>query len=69
MKKPLHLMILMLVLAISAQAQEAVTMTFTAAKETGGYSPFTSVLVTDLTQGWSTSLAYPDTVLTLSQPM
>lgn len=68
MKKPLHLMILMLVLAISAQAQEAVTMTFTAAKETGDYSPFTSVLVTDLTQGWSTSLAYPDTVLTLSQP-
>lgn len=60
-------MILVLILALSAQAQETVTIKFTAAKETGGYSPFTSVLVTDLTQGWSTSLAYPDTVLVLSQ--
>ena len=67
MRKTLHLTILMLVLALSVRAQEAVTVKFTAATEAGGYSPFTSVLVTDITQGWTTSLAYPDTVLVLSQ--
>jgi hypothetical protein len=67
MKKTLLFTILMLVIAISAQAQETVTVKFTAATETGGYSPFTSVLVTDLTHGWTTTLAYPDTALVLSQ--
>lgn len=43
-------------------------MRFTAAMETGGYSPFTSVVATDITQGWTTTLSYPDTVLVLSQP-
>lgn len=58
----------MLLIAFSAQAQEAVTVKFTAATEAGGYSPFTSVMVTDLTHGWMTTLTYPDTVLVLSQP-
>ena len=56
----------MLLIALSVQAQEALTVKFTAATETGGYVPFTSVMVTDLTQGWMTTLAYPDTVLILS---
>ena len=56
----------MLLIALSVQAQEVVTVKFTAATETGGYIPFTSVMVTDLTQGWMTTLSYPDTVLVLS---
>ena len=59
-------MLLMLAIMLSVQAQEAVTVKFTAAKETGGYSPFTSVVVTDITQGWITTLNYPDTVLVLN---
>ncbi|MBR4147553.1 MAG: hypothetical protein IKU00_06680 [Bacteroidales bacterium] len=62
------LLFAMLLIALSVQAQEAVTVKFTAATETGGYVPFTSVMVTDLTQGWMTILNYPDTVLVLSQP-
>ena len=64
MKKTL--LITMLLIALSVQAQETVTVKFTAATAAGGYSPFTSVMVTDLTQGWMTTLAYPDTVLTLT---
>lgn len=56
---------LLLVIVLSVHAQEAVTVKFTAATETGGYSPFTSVLVTDITQGWITTLIYPDTALVL----
>lgn len=56
-----------LLVALSIQAQESVTVKFTAAKETGGYIPFNSVMVTDLTHGWMTILNYPDTILTLSQ--
>ena len=56
----------MLLIALSIQAQETVTVKFTAATETGGYIPFNSVMVTDLTQGWMTTLNYPDTVLVLS---
>ena len=58
----------MLLIALSVQAQEEVTVKFTAATETGGYIPFNSVMVTDLTHGWNTILNYPDTVLVLSQP-
>ncbi|MBO6027408.1 MAG: hypothetical protein J6P73_09210 [Bacteroidales bacterium] len=61
------LLFTMLLIALSAQAQETVTVKFTAAKATGGYSPFTSVMVTDLTQGWMTVLTYPDTLLVLTQ--
>ena len=68
MKKSLLLMVLMLVIMFAVQAQEAVTVRFTAALETGGYCPFTSVVVTDITQGWTTTLTYPDSVLVLSQP-
>ncbi len=57
----------MLLIAMSAQSQEALTVKFTAATTAGGYSPFTSVMVTDLTQGWMTTLTYPDTVLVLTQ--
>ena len=64
MKKTL--LFTMLLIALSIQAQETVTVKFTAATETGGYIPFNSVMVTDLTQGWMTTLNYPDTVLVLS---
>lgn len=60
------LLFTMLLIALSVQAQEAVTVKFTAATEAGGYSPFTSVMVTDLTHGWMTTLHYPDTLLVLS---
>ena len=60
------LLFTMLLIAMSVQAQEALTVKFTAATVAGGYSPFTSVMVTDLTQGWMTTLNYPDTVLVLS---
>ena len=56
----------MLLIALSVQAQEPVAVTFTAATEAGGYIPFNAVMVTDLTQGWMTTLNYPDTVLVLS---
>lgn len=59
----------MLFIALSAQAQETLTVKFTAATTAGGYSPFTSVLVTDLTQGWITTLTYPDTTLVLSHAL
>lgn len=68
MRKTLLFTILMLAIALSLRAQETVTVKFTAATETGEYSPFTSVVVTDITQGWTTTLIYPDTVLVLSQP-
>ena len=60
------LLFTILLIALSVQAQETVTVKFTAATEAGGYIPFTSVIVTDLTQGWMTTLNYPDTVLVLS---
>lgn len=56
----------LLLVALSVQAQEEVTVKFTAATAAGGYVPLTSVMVTDLTQGWMTTLNYPDTVLVLS---
>ena len=68
MKKTLLYTTLMLALALTLQAQESVTVKFTAATEIGEYSPFTSVLVTDITQGWTTTLIYPDTALVLSLP-
>ena len=61
------LLFTMLLVAMSVQAQETVTVKFTAATETGGYIPFTTVMVTNLTHGWMTTLNYPDTVLVLSQ--
>lgn len=67
MKKTLLFTVLMLVMTLSIHAQETVTVRFTAATETGGYSPFTSVVATDITRGWTTTLTYPDTVLVLSQ--
>ena len=64
MKKTLLFSILLI--ALSVRAQETLTVAFTAATEAGAYIPFTSVMVTDLTHGWMTTLNYPDTVLVLS---
>ena len=68
MKKTLLFTALILCALLSSQAQETVTVKFTAALETGGYCPFSSVVATNITRGWTTTLAYPDTVLMLSQP-
>lgn len=65
MRKSLLFSILMLLIALSIQAQETMTVKFTASTEIGEYSPFTLVMVTDLTQGWTTTLIYPDSVLVL----
>ena len=47
-------------------AQETVTVKFTAVNEIGQYSPFTSVIATNETRGWTDTLVYPDTILVLS---
>ena len=60
------LLFAMLLIALSLQAQDEVTVKFTAATPAGSYIPFNAVMVTDLTQGWMTTLNYPDTVLVLS---
>lgn len=52
---------------VSSKAQEAVTLTFTANTTQGGmYCPFDAVSVTNVTRGWTETLAYPDTVLVLN---
>ena len=51
---------------MAVPAQETVTVKFTAVNEMGQYSPFTSVVATNETRGWTDTLAYPDTILVLS---
>ena len=52
---------------VSSKAQEAVTLTFTANTTQGSmYCPFDAVNVTNVTRGWTETLAYPDTVLLLN---
>lgn len=47
-------------------AQEKMKVTFTATDQFGAYCPFTEVNVTNVTRGWTETLIYPDTVLTLT---
>lgn len=47
-------------------AQEVVTVRFTGTTEFGWYCPFDEVIVTNETRGWTDTLIYPDSVLTLS---
>ena len=56
----------MLAWAMAMPAQETVTVKFTAVNEIGMYSPFTSVIATNETRGWTDTLVYPDTLLVLS---
>ena len=47
-------------------AQESIELTFTANAQGGIYCPFDAVNVTNVTRGWTETLAYPDTVLVLN---
>ncbi len=65
MKKLISIMTLLLMLTTSFQAQESVTVKFTANNAEGTYHPFKTVTATNLTRGWTETLTYPDTVLVL----
>ena len=64
--KHLYLTIALLFLALIGSAQETVNVAFTASTESGLYCPFSSISVTNVTRGWTETLAYPDTVLVLT---
>lgn len=49
-----------------SKAQETIELTFTANAQGGIYCPFDAVNVTNVTRGWTATLAYPDTVLVLN---
>ena len=49
-----------------SKAQETIELTFTANAQGGIYCPFDAVNVTNVTRGWTETLAYPDTVLVLN---
>ena len=57
---------LLLTFAIIVTAQETVTLRFTSTTPSGSYYPFDVVNVTNVTRGWTESLAYPDTTMVLT---
>lgn len=58
---------LLLMTFVSSKAQESIELTFTANTSQGSmYCPFDAVNVTNVTRGWTETLAYPDTVLVLN---
>jgi len=59
------ILFLMTMIACVAVSQE-VTLRFTCRYDNGTYHPFDRVQVTNTTQGWSQTLTYPDTVLTVT---
>ena len=67
MKKTGIFFILFMALALKVISQdtETTTLVFTADSPGGIYHPFNSVSVTNVTRGWTETLAYPDTVLVL----
>ncbi len=66
MRKVSLLLSLLLAAFISSMAQESVTLTFTANTQNGLYCPFDAVNVSNVTRGWTETLAYPDTVLVMN---
>ena len=66
MKKVSLLLLLMLAVFIPSKGQETIELTFTANTQGGMYCPFDAVNVTNVTRGWTETLAYPDTVLVLN---
>ena len=65
MKKSISL-IIMLLLAFVASAQETVTLKFTSTTPDGSYFPFDAVNVINVTRNWTESLTYPDTTMVLT---
>ena len=53
-------------LSFNSYAQEVVTLTFDAEHQDHSYQKLDSILVTNLTKGWSEVLYYPDTILTMN---
>ena len=64
MKKTLLLLTLLAAMT-ALSAQDLVTVKFTGIDQNGKYLPLTEVTVTNVTRGWTETLAYPDTVLVL----
>ena len=64
--KKLLLFASMLLISFGLFAQETVTLTFTAKQQNEAYQQLDSVLVTNVTRGWTEVLYYPDTVLTMN---
>ena len=50
----------------SVVAQETVTLTFTAKQENNAYQQLDSVMVSNVTRGWTEMLYYPDTILSMN---
>ena len=50
----------------STVAQETVTLTFTAKQENNAYQQLDSVMVSNVTRGWTEMLYYPDTILSMN---
>ena len=64
-KRILFILLMTFALRGISQDTEKTTLVFTANSPGGIYHPFNSVNVTNVTRGWTETLAYPDTVLVL----
>lgn len=64
--KKTTILTLLLLLVVMLTAQQTVTLKFTSITSGGSYYPFDVVNVTNVTRGWTESLAYPDTTMVLT---
>lgn len=64
--KRLLLLCFWLLAFLAVEAQDNVTLSFTAVSQSGGYCPFDYVKVTNVSRGWTDTLFYPDTTLVLA---
>ena len=64
--KKLLLFASMLLISFGLFAQETVTLTFTGKQQNEAYQQLDSVVVTNVSRGWTEVLYYPDTVLTMN---
>ncbi len=55
-----------MLLSFNSTAQEVVTLKFEAEHQDHSYQQLDSILVTNLTKGWTEVLYYPDTILTMN---
>lgn len=69
MKRIGFLILLLFVFLVSSKAQETVELTFTASTQDGVYCPFDAIVVNNVTRGWTETLAYPDTVLSMNHTL
>ena len=64
--KKISLLTIMLLSAMFAMAQSSITLSFTAVTANGSSCQLDAVKITNITRGWSQTLAYPDINLTLN---